>query len=75
MADGYRITVRGVMSERFCRGFPGLHRHPGHDRTVLEGETPSGPRVDDVLARLDNLGLEVLGVEPLGVPTHHSKEA
>jgi hypothetical protein len=62
MADGYRITVRGEMSERFCRGFPGLVGHRGSGRTVLEGR-PDGPPVDRVLSKLDNLGLEVLEVE------------
>lgn len=75
MAEGYRITVRGVMSERFSRGFPGLSSHPGPGRTMLEGGLPAGLRLDDVLSKLDNLGLEVLGVEPLAVPTHDSKEA
>jgi hypothetical protein len=75
MADSYRITVKGVMSERFSRGFPGLASRPSSDRTVLEGGLPAGVRIHDVLAKLDNLGLEVLEVEPLGVPTHQSKEA
>jgi len=62
----YRITVRGVMSERFCRGFPGLDRHVLADRTVLEGD-PGGRPVNDVLAMLGNLGVEVLSVEePVG---------
>ena len=39
MADGYRITVRGEMSRRFCQGFPGLVGHPASGRTVLEGTT------------------------------------
>jgi hypothetical protein len=71
MPDAYRITVRGVMSERFCRGFPGLSSSSGPDRTVLEGGLPRGVRVDDVLSKLGNLGVEVLAVEPLdAVPTH-----
>ena len=73
MADGYRITVRGEMSERFSRGFPGLSRHAGPDRTVLEGGLPAGLRIDDVLAKLDNLGLEVLEVEPLASPPNPSE--
>ena len=74
MADQYRITVKGVMSERFCRGFSGLSSRPGPGRTLLEGALPTGLRIDDVLAKLDNLGLEVLDVESLGLPSH-SKEA
>ena len=32
---------------------------------MLEGGLPAGARIDDVLSKLDNLGLEVLEVEPL----------
>ena len=62
MSGEYRITVRGVMSDRFCVGFPGLTRRVLADRTVLEGD-PDGRPVNDVLAMLGNLGVEVLDVE------------
>jgi hypothetical protein len=74
MTDSYRITVRGVMSERFSRGFPGLASRPGVDRTVLEGGLPAGTSLHDVLSKLGNLGVEVLDVEPLA-RTIHPKEA
>jgi hypothetical protein len=74
MPDAYRITVRGIMSERFCRGFPGLVSSPGPGRTVLEGDLPCGVRVDDVLSKLGNLGVEVLAVEPLDAASTHPKE-
>jgi hypothetical protein len=64
MAGSYRITVKGVMSERFCRGLGAVPHPAGSGRTVLEGDLPDGGRVGDVLARLDNLGLEVLEVRP-----------
>ena len=52
-------------------GLPGPLELPGPDRTVLEGGLPRGVRVDDVLSKLGNLGVEVLAVEPLdAVPTH-----
>jgi hypothetical protein len=50
------------MSERFCLGFPGMTRRVLAGRTVLEGD-PEGRPVDDVLAMLGNLGVEVLDVE------------
>jgi hypothetical protein len=62
MAGSYRITVKGVMSERFCRGLGAVPHAQGSGRTVLEGGLPDGARIGDVLARLDNLGLEVLEV-------------
>ena len=50
------------MSDRFCLGFPGLSHRVLADRTVLEGD-PGGRPVNDVLAMLGNLGVEVLDVE------------
>ena len=64
MAGSYRITVKGVMSERFCRGLGAVPYPAAAGRTVLEGDLPDGGRLSDVLARLDNLGLEVLEVHP-----------
>jgi len=63
MSGRYRITVRGVMSERFCRGFAGMDRSIVADRTVLEGDLRDEVSLAQVLARLQNLGLDVLDVE------------
>jgi hypothetical protein len=68
MSGEYRITVRGVVSERFCQGIPGMRRHVRDDRTVLEGG-PGGRPVNEVLATLGNLGVEVIDVEqPAAAP-------
>jgi hypothetical protein len=68
MGAEYRITVRGVVSERFCKGIPGMRRHVRGDRTVLEGG-PGGRPVNEVLATLGNLGVEVIDVdEPAATP-------
>ena len=76
MSVGYRITVRGVMSERFCQGFAGLSRDVDGPRTILSGDPRTAPPLEDVLARLGNLGLEVVGVERLhGTTAHPALEA
>ena len=49
MRGEYRITVRGVVSERFCQGLPGMQPPRADDRTVLEGG-PGGRPVNEVLA-------------------------
>lgn len=72
MSGGYRITVRGIMSERFCQGFAGLSRSVDTSRTVLSGDPRSAPPLDDVLLRLANLGLEVIEVEPPHGTTAHT---
>jgi hypothetical protein len=63
MGRRYRITVRGVLSERFCGGFAGMDRVAGTEHTVLEGDLRDEACLAQVLARLQNLGLDVLDVE------------
>ena len=76
MSGGYRITVRGIMSERFCQGFCGLSRRADAGRTILTGHPPTAPALHDMLATLDNLGVEVVGVEPSpGTTAHTTLEA
>lgn len=74
-SGAYRITVRGIMSERFCAGFAGLTRRIDASRTILSGDPGSAPPLGHVLARLDNLGLEVVAVEhPHGTTAHTALE-
>lgn len=63
MTHMYRITIRGLMSERFCRGFPEMTRLADNDRTILVGVLPDAVRLGELLGRLDNLGIEVLDVQ------------
>jgi hypothetical protein len=62
MSHRYRITIRGVMSERFSRGFPEMTRLADNDRTILVGALPDDARLAELLRRLDNLGIEVIDV-------------
>lgn len=74
MEDGFRITVRGAMSDRFCRGFAGVSGRAGAGFTVLESGPHAAPRLGEILRRLENLGLEVVAVEPVGSPAHDPEE-
>jgi hypothetical protein len=58
----YRIVVRGRLSERLGSAFRDvtLERQPG--RTVLRGED-GGARLESVLRRLNDLGIEPLAVD------------
>ena len=75
MSAGYRITVSGVMSDRFCQGFHGLTHRADPAHTILVGDSRTAPPLHEVLARLDNLGLEVLSVEHLSGTAHTTLEA
>lgn len=75
MGGRYRVVVQGIMSERFCAGFCGLHRRIDGDRTILDGEPPMAPPLRELLSALGNLGLEVVRVEPDGTTAHTTQEA
>ncbi|HWM09355.1 MAG TPA: hypothetical protein VNO82_08415 [Solirubrobacteraceae bacterium] len=61
-AQQYRIVVRGRLSERLGSAFRDvtLERHTG--RTVLRGNQQQA-RLDSVLTRLNDLGIEPLEVD------------
>jgi hypothetical protein len=61
-SQSYRIVVKGRLSERLGSAFRDvtLERQPG--RTVLRGENGQA-RLDSVLARLNDLGIEPVTVE------------
>ncbi len=75
MSGAYRVTVRGIMSERFCQGFSGLSRRIDAGRTILDGRPPMAPPLCELLSALGNLGLEVVGVEADGTAAHTTLEA
>jgi hypothetical protein len=59
----YRIVVRGRLSRRFADAFDGLSVEPGPQTTVLRGELRDATQVYGVLARLRDLGLELVSLE------------
>jgi hypothetical protein len=63
MAGDYRITVRGALSERFRQGFPGLRHDVTDGHTVLEADAAGARPLGEVLATLENLGLEIVRIE------------
>ena len=58
----YRIVIRGRLSDRLGSAFPGvaLDRRPG--QTVMRGAAEPA-RLDELLDRLRDLGLEPLRVD------------
>lgn len=58
----YRVVVKGRLSDRLGSAFHDvtLERSPG--RTVLSGAADQG-QLESVLARLDDLGIELVRVE------------
>jgi len=66
VAQRFRITVEGRLSERFATRFAGLDREGGDRDTVLVGEFPDPTQLDDLLRRIADCGLVVARVEEVG---------
>jgi hypothetical protein len=64
----YRIVVRGELDPRFAYLFNGMgmERHEG--TTVLEGQVRDPAQLHGFIARIQELGLELLSVEQTGQP-------
>jgi hypothetical protein len=58
----YVIRVRGVLSDRLLRAFPGLQSRTDHGGTLLTGTLPDQAALHGVLAQIEALKLELLEV-------------
>jgi hypothetical protein len=58
----YEIRVRGQLSETLLGAFPGLRAEAQAAETVLAGALPDQAALFGVLAQIEALGLELLGV-------------
>jgi len=59
----YRITVRGVLSDRFAAAFQPLTLAAADGLTVLAGVCVDSAVLYAILDRMRDLGLELLAVE------------
>jgi hypothetical protein len=59
----YRITVRGVLTDRLAAAFEPLTPAGADGLTVLSGVCPDTAALYGVLDQMRDLGLELLGVE------------
>ncbi len=67
----YRITVRGVLTERLAAAFEPLSlAGVGEGRTALAGVCVDSAALYGVLDRIRDLGLELLGVESSDAVSH-----
>jgi hypothetical protein len=61
----YEIRVRGHLGETMRSAFPALDAQPHGGETVLTGELPDQAALYGVLAEIEALGLELLGLRRL----------
>lgn len=58
----YHIRVRGLLGETLLTAFPHLRAETGAGETVLSGSLPDQAALHGVLAQIEALGLELLGI-------------
>ena len=61
----YEIRIRGLLGDTLLGAFPGLHAEVQEGVTVLAGSLPDQSALYGVLAQIEQLGLELLGVRSL----------
>jgi hypothetical protein len=61
----YEIRVTGQLGDTLLGAFPELHGEPRGSDTVLTGWLPDTSAVYGVIARLESLGLELVGIHRL----------
>ena len=66
----YRITVKGVLTDRFAAAFEPLSMVGADGVTVLSGVCVDSSALYGILDRLRDLDLELLGVESSDLVPH-----
>ena len=60
----YQICVQGRLTERLAAALEGMTLHAGAVNTVFTGEIKDQAQLYGLLERLQDLGLELISVQP-----------
>ena len=60
----YQICVQGRLTERLAAALEGMTLHAGAVNTVFTGEVKDQSQLYGLLERLQDLGLELISVQP-----------
>jgi hypothetical protein len=58
----YEIRIRGMLGGTLRSAFPGLLARENRGETVLSGRLPDQAALHGVLAQIEALGLELIGI-------------
>ena len=61
----YRLVVRGELGERFASAFEGMNLEPLGGTTVLTGRVTDQAHLMGLIDQVQDLGLELVSVEPV----------
>lgn len=70
----YRITIEGELSERFASEFEGMTLESRHGKTFLCGNVADQSHLHGVLARIQDLGLVLVGVDEVPQTPYSGEE-
>lgn len=62
---GYRITVRGRLTDNLGSAFDGMTLDQGSEESALVGDRMDQAQLFGVLDRLRDFGIELIGVEEI----------
>jgi hypothetical protein len=68
VTEQYELVVRGELSDRFAVLFEGMHLERRDGTTVLTGAVVDQARLHGLIKRVQDLGLELVSVNPLPDP-------
>jgi hypothetical protein len=61
----YRVVVRGELTERLSAGFEGFTLEAADGTTAIVGPVIDQAHLQGLLAQIQNLGVELVSVNPL----------
>ena len=64
VAVQYELVVRGEIGDRFAALFGGMRLRRDHGRTVLTGDVVDQAHLQSLIARVADLGLELVSLNP-----------
>jgi hypothetical protein len=64
----YRLVIRGEIGERFGLLFEGMRLERDRGTTVITGAVRDQAHLHGLIERVDELGLELVSVNPVGEP-------
>ncbi len=62
----YEFRIRGLLGDTMLCAFPGMHATVERGQTVLLGALPDQSALYGILVQIEQLGLELLGVQRKG---------
>ena len=63
-SKGYRLVVKGELGRRYSRAFEGMRIERGNGTTTIFGAVRDESHLQGLLARVADLGLQLVSITP-----------